>query len=265
MGSPETEKGRTRDEGPPHQACTAGFWLGQYEVTVGQYRIFTEATDYDNNPDTLAVRHSGCWTPSDNAPFQWTWMPAWDWKMPGFRPADDYPVSCVSFYDVSRYLTWMNHLGEQQYRLPTELEWEYAARGGTQTARYWGDTPDQACLYANVADHPPDKPARWSLRHPCRDGHDHAAPVGQFQPNPLGLYDILGNVWEWTCSEGPAAYSGPIDHWTVCARFTRHLVFRGGSWAQGPADVRSSRRLGHDPEGRSTDLGFRVVMTPGKP
>ncbi len=120
---------------------------------------------------------------------------------------DDHPVACVSWNDLQAYIAWLNRETGKRYRLPTKAEWEYAARGGTSTARFWGEDPDRACRYANIADTTKlPKGSQWNRKHDCSDGHAFAAPVGSFQANPYGLYDMLGNLLEWTCSAYKGSY-----------------------------------------------------------
>lgn len=103
----------------------------------------------------------------------------------------------VSWYDATNFAKWLSKETGQKFRLPTEAEWEYTARAGTKTSRFWGNNPDEACQYANVADLTVKK--RWAtwIVHNCEDNYLVAAPVGSFNPNGFGIYDMLGNVWEW--------------------------------------------------------------------
>jgi len=203
-----------------------------------------------------------------------------DWQDPkfvDFRQGDDHPVVYVNWDEAGAYVKWLNTqrpggaLGA--YRLPSEAEWEYAARANTSSARFWGDNPDDACKYANVA----DRNFRTRFKdwdgtiHDCEDGHVFTAPVGggqagagyRFRPNAFGLYDMLGNTWEWTQDCHQATYDAKVATGRAfqasgsCGR----RVLRGGSWFSRPDVVRSANRLRYDPGSRGNDVGFRVART----
>lgn len=232
MGSPETERDRSANE-TPHQVCPKGFWIGKYEVTNAQYHRFN--ANYD----------SGAYAPH------------------ALNGADQ-PVVRVSWKEAVDFATWMSAKTGLRYRLPTEAEWEYAARGGKESARYWDNDPAQTCRYANTYDETARKtnPFTWA-NSPCEDGQVVAAPVGKFLANSFGLYDMLGNVAEWTCSEYDNAYSGGE---TRCAEQGAasggRRVLRGGSWSDYPGLVRFAYRFPTAPEYRKFDLGFRLVLEP---
>jgi formylglycine-generating enzyme required for sulfatase activity len=173
-------------------------------------------------------------------------------------------VSCVSWNDAKAYLSWLSEVTGVKYRLPTAAEWEYAARAGTQTARFWGDDSSQACRFANVSDRTPKHVGRdvfnSSNPHPCSDGQGWVAPVGSFSANSWGLFDMLGNVLEWTEDCGQGVYGvTPTDGsaWTRADCTTREM--RGGSYRHAPAEARAASRVAEPPEWRYYFLGFRVA------
>ncbi len=143
MGSPGSETGRDEDE-RQHEACVTAFEIGKDEVTVGEFKRFVEATNHRTDAERNAGGKEGCfaWSATDGKA---DWRAGTDWRNPGFTQRDNYPVVCVSWNDAIAYTVWLNRDTGQNYRLPTEAEWEYAARAGTTTARYWGNDPDQAC------------------------------------------------------------------------------------------------------------------------
>lgn len=252
MGTPAGEDGRVADEGPLHPvAIRAPFALGRYEVTRREFARFVSDTGYPGG--------AGCYVWRND---QWQLEADKNWRNPGFEQGDDHPVTCVNREDVREYLRWLNLKTGKSYRLPSEAEWEYAARAGTTAVRHWGDTPQDACAYANVADLSLDDMfARWAL-HDCNDGHAYTAPVGSFRPNAFGLHDVLGNVWEWTADCWHESYAGaPIDgsvrEGGDCSRYAR----RGGSWNSMAKDVRSGNRSRRDGTLRNNAIGFRVAAT----
>ncbi|MCK5230603.1 MAG: formylglycine-generating enzyme family protein, partial [Desulfobulbaceae bacterium] len=149
----------------------------------------------------------------------------------------------------------------RKFRLPSEAEWEYAARGGTKTIRYWGDAVDSsACRYANVADQ-----KYWKSSFPCDDSYQFAAPVGKFRKNNFGLYDMLGNVWEW-CHDwyGEDYYSIRPRNNPQGPSSGSGRVIRGGGWSSDARVVRSADRGRITPDSRGSSLGFRLVLPPGQ-
>jgi formylglycine-generating enzyme required for sulfatase activity len=169
------------------------FDMGRTEVTMGEFARFVSATGHV----TDAERRGSCYA---RAGGRLVPDPGANWREPGWHQDEGHPVACVSWNDAVAYTRWLSRSTGSTYRLPTASEWERAARAGTAGERYWLDDLAAACRYANVADESArERHPRWTV-HPCRDGYVRTAPVGTFAPNPFGLYDMLGNVAEWTCS-----------------------------------------------------------------
>ncbi|MEA3273773.1 MAG: SUMF1/EgtB/PvdO family nonheme iron enzyme [Pseudomonadota bacterium] len=258
MGSPPNEEGREDDE-RQHKICVNGFRLGKYEVTVKEFRRFVEATGYRTDAERNEGGEPGCSAFDQSDKESELKYRSWaSWRKPNqYEPTrEDHPVTCVSWNDAQAYIAWLNGETGGHYRLPTEAEWEYAARAGTTTARFWGDSVDGlACLNASVADTAHD----WADGFPCDDVHEWVAPSGRFRANPWGLHDMLGNVWEWTCSVYDKDYRGAEAE---CAGRDSDVprVLRGGSWYSGPKPVRSAYRDRNFPEVRYSFLGFRLAQ-----
>jgi len=250
MGSPDNEEGRDSDEGPVHKVYIKAFKMGKYEVTRGQFRAFVNATNYK----TEAERGNGCYGLVGTS---WEQKKEFNWRNVGFSQTDQHPVVCVIGKDAYAYTEWLSRKTGKKYRLPTEAEWEYAARAGTTTSRYWGDDPDRACRYANVADQAAKRKfSDWWTIHNCDDGYVFTAPVGRFQANRWGLEDMLGNVWEWTCSEYVSPYNGSEKR-CLSKNRAKGLALRGGSWNHVPRNVRAAYR--NDNDDPSNYKGFRVA------
>ena len=193
------------------------------------------------------------------------------WRNPGYPQTGSHPVACVNWNDAKAYLGWLTKKIGKQYRLLTEAEWEYAARATTtpgSASRYtFGEDDSAMCRYGNVA----DKTARqtipgadtWTI-YPCSDGYAYAAPVGTFAANAFGLYDVHGNVWQWTEDCYNISYIGaPTDGSPWVAGDCDHRVVRGGMWGSSPANVRLARRFKDPNDMRSQDIGFRVARSMG--
>lgn len=214
-GSPPTEPGRDRDEGPAHAVTiTRAFHLGVHEVTQAQWTAVM-----GSNP---AVFRRGPDSPRR-------------------------PVESVSWEDCQRFIARLNARGVGRFRLPTEAEWEYAARAGSTTRFPWGDDPKEYITHAHA----------WANSRSYAITH----PVGEKPPNAWGLHDLHGNVWEW-CSDwyGPYAEGPQRDPTGPAAG--RERVFRGGSWYDFPVSLRSANRHRHGPDGRYTAVGLRLVWEP---
>jgi formylglycine-generating enzyme required for sulfatase activity len=233
MGSPPAEDGRFDSEGPVHEVYLDAFYTGEKEITVGQWKKFMEETDH----------HWDKWS-----------------QLREYAPGDDYPVVFINWPDAEAFCRWLSTREGKTYRLPTEAEWEKAARGGLGGRKYpWGDKPPDGSQ-CNFADRQTDFP--WSDKS-IDDGFAYPAPVGSFPPNGYGLYDMAGNVWEW-CQDwfdwdyykiSPA--SNPTGAFSGIDR-----SIRGGSWSNDANTMRCAFRGFIFPVVPSHPRGFRIVMEP---
>lgn len=251
MGSPGAESGRGDDEAPVHSVNIATFAMGKTEITRGQFAAFVKDAKYSAGDK--------CWT-LEGGKFEE--RSGRNWRKPGYPQNDKHPAVCINWNDAQAYAKWLSRKTGKQYRLPAEAEWEYAARGKTGTARYWGNSPDEACGYANTA----DKTARakiqgatsWSV-HNCTDGFAYTAPVGSFKVNAFGLNDMLGNVLEWTQDSYHDSYKdAPADERSWQVDDVKRAL-RGGSWNSAPRNVRAATRDGKEPDLRFSIFGFRLA------
>ncbi len=235
MGSPESSLEGFSDE-KPHHRVTIGyvFAVGVYELTFAEW--------------DACVAAGGCG---------------------GYRPQDggwgrgSRPVINVSWENAREYVRWLSRETGEEYRLLTEAEWEYVARAGTQTERYWGESETGQCRYGNGY----DRTGHAELEFPmdpasCTDGYVRTAPVGMFEPNGFGLYDVLGNVWEWTQDCWNERYWGaPADGSAWSSGDCSLRVQRSGHWLLEPRSLRSANRFRNPAGGRANSLGFRVART----
>jgi sulfatase modifying factor 1 len=284
-------------ETPPHRVRLDGFWMDETDVTNAQFRKFVEATGYVTTAEKVPteeeimryglpgapkprkedlVAGSIVFTPPDHPVdlrdvSQWQkWTPGANWRHPkgpgsSMYAQDDHPVVHVSWFDAEAYAKWAGK------RLPTEAEWEYAARGGLQGKMYvWGDAPfsDEHPQCNNFQGHFPDK-------NTTKDGYERTSPVKAFPPNGFGLYDMAGNVWQW-CNDWylPNAYAlyadqkivvNPIgpEHSFDPSQRPPERVHRGGSFLCCIGycfNYRPSARLGCTPDTGMAHLGFRCVV-----
>ncbi len=263
MGSPPdaAELDATRGETPAVSlSFSRPFLVSRREITVGEFRRFVEATG------AKAVAGCRIWSGG-----QWRQDPDRSWRDPGFDapPRDDDPVVCVSWDDARAYGEWLTSVSGKRYRLPSEAEWEYVARGGTSYPRYWGERDSRedlalslACDYANVYDSSAVEAHRFHWPNArCSDRAPGLSPVAQYKPNAFGMFDVIGNAREWVMDCFTASYAGrPQDAraWTWQGGCELKGV-RGGSWASRPRDARAPARGAELASHRQSDLGFRVA------
>lgn len=227
------------------------FSAARFEVTRRQYRVFAEAT---------ARSSDGCFVWRDAGFEKDTTR---DWRDPGYPQEDTHPVTCVSWEDASAYVRWLSQRTGRSYRLLTEAEWEYAARAGTTTARYWGDDAGVSCDYANGADRSlaakVPGAGNWNIVD-CNDRSAYTAPVGSYRANAFGLHDMLGNVEEWTQDCWSANYLGAlVDASAAAGGECSMRAVRGGSWIDAPVGLRAAYRVGSPTSIRVYRRGFRVA------
>jgi formylglycine-generating enzyme required for sulfatase activity len=261
MGATEEEfKGEDKyrimylGETPRHKVDVKIFAIAKFSVTRKQFGIFADETGFDGK---------GCTVFNGK---KWIFDSGASWRSPGFKQTDQDPVVCVSWDDTQKYITWLNsdipNKKQGNYRLPTEEEWEYAARAGTVTSSYWGGNPLEQCKYENARD------LTAKMLDPnvpfadCADGYITTAPVGSLLSNPWGLFDMLGNVNQWISDCSTLGYS---DGSIAVAREGVKMfgcpsrVLRGASWASIPIAVHSANRAGGAPNMRNSANGFRLA------
>ena len=280
MGSPENEPGRYNNEGPQHLVTfKKPFYLGLTEVSVGQFRRFVEATGYLTDGE----RNNGSYMRDNtikNAPWRFRENVNWRMDHEGKVSIDDNPVVHVSWNDAQAYLAWLSKETGQKYRLPSEAELEYGNRAGSDGMFWWGEGSPQDNL-TNVRgdkDRAFANPVTWErtpgevshafaegntaeLFKDFGDGFHGLAPVGNFSPNPFGLHDTTGNVWEWAEDCWHDNYvDAPTDGsaWIKGSDCVQRVI-RGGSYYCYPRHVRSANRWVHWPEMRTMHIGFRVA------
>ncbi len=180
-------------EGPTYRVAFARpYAIGRTEVTRGQYRAFIEATHRADPPSCgIHMAKGDSWGP----------QPGYNWHNPGFAQDDAHPAVCVSYDDAVAYTAWLSAKSGKPYRLPSDAEWEYAARAGTVTPWYWGASPEAGCAAANLLSAGTAQAIGWPRsiagRFVCADPRSFTVPVARFPANAFGLYDMAGNAFEW--------------------------------------------------------------------
>ncbi len=243
-------------ESPAHKVnITKPFLMGKYPVTVGQFKKFVKESGYR----TVAEKQGWGWI-YDDVRKHWTKKAGASWRSPGTPIEEDYPVTLVCHADGEAFCNWLSKSEGRQYSLPTEAQWEYAARGGKQGERFpWGnDYPDGKKL--NLADR--RAPVPWADRT-VDDGYSGVAPVGNYAPNGYWLYDVTGNVWQ-PCSDyfDPKIYESRATQAVADPTGPtagKAKVIRGGNWAFDAGIARTAFRFGVDPDLCTDMSGLRVV------
>lgn len=298
QGATSTDKMAMAHEKPSHKVTVDGFFMDKHEVTNAQFSKFIEATGYVTvaerkidweemknqlpagtpkphdsilQPGSLVFKKTKSSVPNLYDYSQWwEWKIGANWKHPNgptsnIEGKENYPVVHIAFEDAMAYCKWANR------RLPTEAEWEFAARGGKAEAIFfWGDETNQLRNYANTWE------GEFPVNNSKADGYERRAPVMQYPKNDFGLFDIAGNVWEWTSDWYNANYyseianqhsnnpSGAKEPFTPNNPYAKERVIKGGSFlcsASYCASYRISARMATSPDSGMEHLGFRTVAT----
>lgn len=233
------------------------FAIGRYEVTRSEFKAFVAATGYktDGPCRYLDLDQSNWtnWEESDLASYRYPWFPQ----------TDDHPVVCVNWHDAKAYVAWLTRRTGKIYRLPSEAEWEYAARGGAPTLYHFGTSYGDLCAYGNGADAEFPFKSRNPRNDDCVDGQPWGtARAGSYRPNAFGLYDTIGNAKEWLEDCWNGNYNGaPVDGTPWKMGECRTRVVRSGSWLNDPRYLRPASRLRTYIGYRKYDHGFRVARS----
>lgn len=248
MGSDDGDS----DEKPVHEVYVDAFYLDQHEVTVAKFREFVNVNGYKTDAEKEGFSY--IWNGTE-----WEKKEGINWRhnAEGKISADNYPVINVSWNDATAYAKWAKK------RLPTEAEWEYAARSGSKGYKYsWGNGSPTGKKGGNIADEAGKRVfSSWTIWEGYDDGFAYTAPVGSFDPNEFGLYDMTGNVWEW-CTDWYAEdyYSKSPKQNPKGPTTGEQRVLRGGSWFDNPHYVRCANRFRNYPSVRSGNVGFRCAQ-----
>ena len=258
-----------RDEQPTREVIIDyPLAMMKHEVTRRAFRAFVEATGYRTDAEQNADGKQGCfiYTVRADGQARSEWTAGQNWRnaeMLGERQAHDrHPVVCISRADAEEYADWLSEQTGQDYRLPSEAEWEYAARAGTPSPWYFSSVSGtKQCGYANGADET-ELPGGWGWEAPvpCRDGYAYTAPVGAYLANDFGLHDMLGNVSEWVLDCYNDHYRrAPSDGGARRRCDSPLYILRGGSWFDSPQWLRAANRIRQTPSNRDGTFGFRLA------
>ena len=246
-------------EGPPYRVTfTRGYLIGRTEVTRAQYRAFVHATKRPSAPSCgIHMADKDTWTP----------QPGYDWAKPGFAQDDSHPAVCISYDDAQAYVGWLSQKTGKAYRIPSDAEWEYAARGGTSTPWYWGKAPEDGCAIANLLSTGTVAALGWpksvSNRLACTNPRSFTQPVAAYAPNAFGLYDMAGNAFEWAADCNNPDNNGAHSDGTArtTGDCTRHYL-KGGAFHTPIWLTRSAVRGAPIPADlHMFAIGFRVART----
>lgn len=271
MGSatPEPAQRGSPSDGPAHQVTIKSFNMSKYELTVGEYRQFVRATSYA--PAGMGAAKDACWKWVNPGPggSQIAATPG-RWDTPAYAPGEHHPVMCVSWDDAQAYAKWLSKRSGKKYRLPSEAEWEYAARAGGNARYASGDDLNGICRVANTMDKSGKaafmRDLGWDRKHAeCDDFADYTTVVGMYEPNAFGLHDMTGNVGEYVEDCEHTNYEGaPTDGsaWTAnCSALGagKMVVHRGSAYGSRDVSLRLTGR-GHAGQSNLSSLGEGIRL-----
>jgi formylglycine-generating enzyme required for sulfatase activity len=242
------------NEGPQHKAVIRqAIAVGRFEVTRDQYAAFVTSSGYKAGDLCVTFENNKPQERADRS-----------FLNPGYAQDGNHPAVCVSWVNAKAYVDWLSRSTGKSYRLLSEAEFEYAARAGGSSRYGFGNDPGELCKFANGADQSA-KAAGLPANAPymnCKDGYPFTAPVGSFAPNAFGLYDLIGNVWEWTedCFYGDYA-TARLESASRSTEVCGSRTLRGGDWFSTEQSLRPAVRAKADPDAHNDDIGFRVVRT----
>ncbi len=264
LGSNKEATNKNKDEEPRVQINISDFATSIFEITRAEYKAFVVETGYQSINNCFTQQKNGAWGQKANS----------SWKNPGFEQKDNHPVVCVSWQDAKAYTAWLNTIQKKyRYRLLSESEWEYLAKvkniKGSHinteitTPYWWGTNENDFCKFTNGADISARKIyPNWLKTGNCNDSFVYTAPVGHFKvPNSFGLYDLVGNVWEWVedCYR-PNYKQQPIDGKPYLKSNCIERVVRGGAWGDyGSFYLRTNYRGDWKAAESFSNFGFRVA------
>lgn len=245
-----------------HVTISEDFMCSKYEVTRNDFNLFVEATNYRTDCE-LKKSKMYYWNGSERA-----FDDTKSWINPGHHQEPNFPVVGITFNDASYYIIWLNENDTSlpkgyQYSMPSEAQWEYTARAGSNAPFFWGNDAKQGMNYGNFADSSGLEVHQWKILQPWNDGYPESAPVGRFSPNDFGIYDIIGNAYEWTLDCGgeqskylAGEYEDPISKEDCSERY-----FRGGSWHSNARGLRCAKRKAYSADSAFDNVGLRLFIT----
>ncbi len=235
---------KSDNEQPVHEVSLDSFAIGKYPITLGDFRTFMEENEENYQTDAEKEGWIYFWNEQTREVEKKEGL-NWQYNAKGeLQTNDRHPVIYVSWNDAKKYCEWLSKKTGKIVRLPTEAEWEYAAKGGRKSKNYkyaGSNELDEVAWYR-------------------ANSKGQTQPVGQKKPNELGIYDMSGNVWEW-CSDWYGAYSASAQTNPKGADLGSYRVYRGGSWGNDPENCRVANRSGNTPANRRNILGFRLVIS----